>query len=108
MTEQDVLREMYYELLENRLEVILIPQRDPPNPGACLRAVCRSNADWYRELCGDYESRRRQQYRKFKTKVKRRHIIGVMEKQLASKTTQSKYAQWIKDYAQRRAAEYQL
>ena len=103
---RDALREMYWELMENRLEVILVPQREPPNRGACLRVACRSNADWYRQMCGDFPSRRRRQYRKFKTAVKRRHITRVLERMLAGKAVKSKYADWIIAYAENLDAEY--
>lgn len=96
---KQVLREMYWEFLEGHLEVMLIPMRDPPNPGACLRVATSVNCDWYRDLCGDFESARKQQYRHFKTRVKRREIERILRRLLAGKPMQGKYADWIIAYA---------
>lgn len=100
------LLEMQNELLENRLEVILIPQVNPPNVGACIRVAARSNCSWYQKMCGDFPSKRRYPYRKFKTAVKRRHIVKVLEKMIAGRDVKSKYADWITSYAERLDAEY--
>ena len=94
-----ILQEMYWDFCEGRLEVILVPQRDPPNPGACLRMATSANCDWYRELCGDFESARKRHYRHFKTRVKRREIDRVLRRLLAGKPTTGKYADWIIAYA---------
>lgn len=95
----DALREMYHEFIEKRLEVILIPQREPANVGACIRVASQNNCRWYRELCADFPSRRTRQYRKFKTKIKRRYITDIMERLLAGKKSKSAYADWITRYA---------
>ena len=97
-----ILREMYWEFLEGKLETILIPQRDPPNPGACLRISVSGNAPWYRDMCGDFESRRKRQYRKFKTRVKRRDIDRILRRLINGKPCAGMYADWITEYAKKR------
>lgn len=94
------LQEMQYELQSSRLEVILIPQCDPVNVGACVRAAVSFNCEWYRKLCADFESNRRRKYRKFKTKVKRKNIERILSRLIAGKESDSIYAEWIITYAQ--------
>ncbi|MBS1369754.1 MAG: hypothetical protein HPZ91_07325 [Lentisphaeria bacterium] len=94
------LQEMQYELQCSRLEVILIPQRDPVNVGACIRAAASFNCEWYRRLCADYESNRKRKYRKFKTRVKRKNIERILSRLIDGKESNSIYAEWIIAYAQ--------
>ena len=94
-----ILQEMYWEFMEGNLSVILVPQRDPPNPGACLRVAVSCNCDWYRDLCGDFESARKRQYRHFKTRVKRREIERILDRLLHDRPTHGKYAEWLLAYA---------
>lgn len=103
-----ILREMLFELQSNRLEVVLIPQRNPPNRGACLRAPVATNCHWYRELCGDFESCRRRHYRNFKTRVKRREIERILKRLIAGIPTDGIYADWIMEYAKRQLSEVQF
>ena len=63
-----VLSSMLHELQDNHLEVVLLPQYHPTNPGACIRVAVGHNCEWYRQLCADFESRRKTHYKKFKTK----------------------------------------
>ena len=100
--EHHALLEMLDELETQRLEVVLIPQPDPANPGACLRAVAAVNPAWYRRICAAFESRRKRHYRKFKTKVKRAEIRRVLAALCEKKTTQSIYAKWLLNEAARR------
>lgn len=101
-----VLCEMLYELQTNHLEVILVPQDDPANVGACNRLAVGFNCEWYRQLCDDYESHRRRKYKKFKTRIKRKHIEFVLQKMIAGVPVQSKYCKWITDYADKLENEY--
>ncbi len=94
-----VLREMLFELRNNRLAVALIPQRDPDNSGACVRVSISHNCCWYQQLCADFESARKRQYRKFKTKVKRREIMRILCRLIENKPCQSMYADWIVEYS---------
>lgn len=48
MCTKAVLCEMLYELQSNRLEVILVPQDEPANVGACTRMAVAFNCQWYR------------------------------------------------------------
>lgn len=98
---KEILSEMLYELESNYLEVILIPQRDPSNVGACNRAAISQNCQWYRDICGDYESRRKCQYRKFKTKIRRQSIRRILIRLIDGKPSTSKYVEWIINYAEK-------
>lgn len=103
---KDALRDMYYDFVERRLEVILVPQSDPPNVGACIRAASSSNCDWYRALCADFESKTSKKFRKFKTKVKRKEIERILKRLIDGKECNSMYADWILKYAESLSEEY--
>lgn len=68
MCTKAVLCEMLYELQSNRLEVILVPQDEPVNVGACIRVAVAFNCQWYRELCDAFESNRKRKYKNLKQK----------------------------------------
>ena len=101
------IREMYWDFCEQRLQTLLVPQRDPPNPGACLRISVSCNAPWYQDMWGDFESRRKRQYRKFKTRVKRRDIERILRRLIDGKPCAGIYADWIKNYAQTQKERYE-
>lgn len=50
-------------------------------------------------MCGDFESGRKRQYRKFKTKVKRRDIDRILRHLIAGHPVSGQYADWITEYA---------
>lgn len=91
---------MLHELRDNHLKVVLVPQRDPANIGACIRMAVEFNCDWYRELCSAFESKTCNKYNKFKTKVKRKHIENILVRMLSGKNVNSMYADWINNYAE--------
>lgn len=97
-----VLREMLNEFEDNHLEVILVPQSDPPNVGACLRAAAAHNCEWYRSLCSEFESRRKRQYKNYKTKIKRAAISRILKRLIDGRDCNSVYADWILEYARER------
>lgn len=82
-------RELLIELQASRLEVVLIPSRDPDCAmrGGMIRAVQEENAKWYQEFCGLYESARKDRirWRKFKTRIKRRETIQGLKEVIAGK-----------------------
>ena len=95
-----VLSSMLHELQDNRLEVVLLPQYHPTNPGACIRVAVGHNCEWYRQLCADFESRRKTHYKKFKTKVKRQRIETILMRMLSGEEVTGVYADWIRKYAE--------
>ena len=101
-----ILQEMLDELESRRLEVILVRQREPANPGACIRVASGCNCEWYRMLCGDFESQRRRRYRKFKTKVKRREIRRLLDRLISGRECRSVYADWLCRYARSVLEQY--
>ena len=103
-----ILYEMREKFCSNRLKVILIPDPDPPNIGACLRVASNSNTEWYREMCLDFPSCRKKQYRKFKTAVKRKSIERILNRLIEGKKSTSKYAQWILSYADSRLSDLNI
>lgn len=50
---------LYYDLLANRLEVILIPAPEPQYSGHMIRSVQNRNPKWYRDLYWSYNHFRR-------------------------------------------------
>jgi crotonobetainyl-CoA:carnitine CoA-transferase CaiB-like acyl-CoA transferase len=92
---QYVYAEMLYELQQNKLTVVLQPQHDPTNVGACVRLAIAHNCEWYRKLCADFESNRLRKYNNFKTKVKRKDIERILKRLIAGKSCSSIYARWI-------------
>lgn len=94
------LREMLFELQNNHLQVVLVKQINPPNPGACIRIVVSRNADWYRKLCSEFESKKKSKSIKFKTKVKRQRVFNILHRLIHGEEVKSKYAEWIMKYAE--------
>ena len=67
-------RALLNELDSNRLEVVLVPDRQSCGYGndfRRLRAVQSQNAEWYREFCRLYASSSHPQRRRFDTLIKR-------------------------------------
>ena len=91
-------KELLADLLDSRLEVVLIPSRDPECAmrGGMIRAVQERNAQWYREFCEQYPSHRRWQNRKGRTRIKRRDTIRGLNELIAGKCN-SIYAQRLKE-----------
>ena len=95
-----VLSSMLHELQDNRLEVVLLPQYHPTNPGACVRVAVGHNCEWYRKLCSEFESNTKRKYKKFQTKVKRQHIETILMRMLSGEEVTGVYADWIRKYAE--------
>jgi hypothetical protein len=76
-----VAEHLLNELESNYLEVVLIPAPDRRHSGHCVRAVQSANADWYRDFCNKYPSRRKGF--KTRTRIKRRETIKALEKILS-------------------------
>lgn len=94
-----VLQDMRYELQSSRLEVILVPRQFNNHGGCKLRAAQGTNCDWYRQLCSEFESSRRQKYKKFKTKIRRKNIESALDRLCSGKQSKSDYADWLIAYA---------
>jgi hypothetical protein len=101
-------RELLADLQCSRLEVVLIPSRDPDCAmrGGMIRAVQEQNADWYRKFCGLYETTGKKRWRraKFQTKIKRRETIYGLE-QLIEGKCESQYADRLKMFIVRQQEE---
>lgn len=78
---RDAAREMAEDLKARRLEVALVPAPRPRHFGHQIRAVVDENPLWYRQLCAEVSSLRRD-YRgaKFKTAIKRLESIKALER----------------------------
>jgi len=105
-----LLDEMYYELSSERLEVCLIPSRDPEVAayGGMIRAVTSRNPAWYRSLCNDYPCTRakKRKGKKDYTKIKRRDILKILERMIRNKKSNSIYAEQMLDVAKDRKELY--
>lgn len=68
------------ELERSRLEVVLVPSRDPQTAarGGMIRCAVDRNPLWYRELCAGSESQRRGKRRLFQTLIKRRGTLRAL------------------------------
>lgn len=93
---------MLSDLQACRLEVILVPSRDPDCAmrGGMIRAVQEQNADWYRNFCKQFPSNRRWQNRKGRTKIKRRDTERGLRELIAGKC-ETQYAQRLHSFIER-------
>lgn len=91
------------EMLDNVLEVVLVPTRTFVNECGCIRAVQSRNADWYRKLCARYASprTRKGQVRSCKadTRVRRQNILRVLRRLIRGDTSRSTYVRDILEAA---------
>jgi hypothetical protein len=71
---------MREELLESRLEVALVPSRDPQTAarGGRIRVAVQQNPEWYRELCAGHPSNRRGKRALFQTRIKRQLTLKAL------------------------------
>lgn len=92
------------EFEAHNLAVMLVPQRDPPNPGACLRVAVSRNATWYRRFCARHPSSRRRRNLCPDTCIRRREISRLLARLLAGLPCRSKYADELLALARRRGA----
>jgi hypothetical protein len=88
MDASELFREAVHSLLAElegaRLDVVLIPAPEPRHSGHCIRVAAEYNADWYRELCAEYQSsRRRNRLNDNDTRIKRKDTIRALERALA-------------------------
>jgi hypothetical protein len=84
---------MYYDLLNNKLEVYLIPSINPDraNNGCCSRQVATSNPVWYRNFCSLFLDKRK------KTIIKRKDILEFLNRLKGGKAIKSKYLPYLED-----------
>jgi hypothetical protein len=79
------IEDMYFELLGNKLEVVLIPAPDTRHSNHCIRAVQYANPKWYQDFCAMYPTSRARG--KLSTIIKRRETISALEKIMQGATT---------------------
>jgi len=93
----DTLKIMLFQMETERLEVSLIPHPDieKAQAGAKIRYVENQNPEWYRLLCALYQSTapRYKRCTKFHTKIKRQHIMSILERLIKGMNVNSKYAE---------------
>lgn len=89
------LTEMLYELQSNRLEVILVPQEEPVNCGACIRVPKRMNCEWYREFCECFPGKPKKNSRKLNTKIRRKETIRLLKRLISGQEVKSKYKDYL-------------
>lgn len=108
---REVFNHMIYELESNRLEVFLMPAPAPAFPGHQIRAVESQNPEWYRYLCRQYQSNRNSRKGKHKkhgdTKIKRRHILYILQHLADGKTVDSKYKKFLISIAKKMEEEFE-
>lgn len=105
-TLENELKSMYDEMLENTLEVVTIPARNPMYCNHKVRAVLNSNPDWYRKLCREFPSRckaHRNRKNKFDTRIKRQQVLSF----LLNPTNNYKYKDAILEIAKNRLDNYE-
>ncbi len=93
---------MYYELLNEKLEVCLIPSLIPEiaADGGCRRAVVQANPQWYRDLCGMYPRDGSTNRKNPRTIVKRQYTLKVLFRLKNGYNSRSKYAPYLRDIAE--------
>lgn len=106
---RDAARIMYYELLHNHLEVVLIPSFDPDVAmrGGKIRIAVSHNAQWYQEFCADYPKRRSvPRFRKLPdTAIKRAHTLRALQ-EIANGKAETLYAQRLLPVIIKRNGQY--
>src|SRR5262249_22352957 len=78
----ELAAQLYDDLREHRLEVVLVPSRDPDCAlrGGMIRAVQSKNPKWYSEFCERYPtSRYRVRRHKSDTLIKRQHTLRALK-----------------------------
>jgi hypothetical protein len=75
------LKDMLGELESGWLEVVLTPSRfqECAKRGGKIRVTQNQNAEWYKNLCGQFTSRRGRQKRLHDTLLKRKNVIRVLK-----------------------------
>lgn len=101
-------RTMLSDLLASRLEVVLIPSRDPDCAmrGGMIRAVQEQNCDWYRSFCREFPSNRKWQNKKGRTKIKRRDTERGLRELIAGRC-ETQYADRLSSFIARAMANEQ-
>lgn len=99
-------RELLTDLRSSRLEVVLIPSRDPDCAmrGGMIRAVQEQNADWYRQFCKQSPSNRKWQNKKGRTKIKRAQVERGLKELIAGRC-KSQYADRLRAFIVRQQEE---
>lgn len=95
------LEEMYYELLENRLEVSLLPSEDADNAkdGRMIRAAYNQNPLWYKTLCSNHIRSGTENNKNPKTIIKRRNVLQLLANMVKNKKSCSSYTDYLVDIA---------
>jgi hypothetical protein len=96
---KDAYNFLYYDLVSNTLEVVLVPsQKDDIGS---IRAVCSKNPAWYQDLCKMYlRSDQSPRKKKKRTIVKRIEVLRVLDRLRKGKSTRSQFLWYLHDIAQ--------
>jgi len=98
--ELEALDGMLGALQNNRLEVILIPDKQINNAvrGKKIRMVVQVNAEWYRRVCADFPNARERKNRAFDTAITRRETLSSLNRMLRTKIASFVYDHRILKY----------
>lgn len=93
ISKQQIYEYMYYDLLSNKLDVYLVPSKNPDRAsnGCCVRNVASTNPKWYQEFCSLFLDKRK------KTIIKRKGTLILLSRLKDGKTTISKYLPYLED-----------
>lgn len=95
---KDAYNFLYYDLISNRLDVMLVPsQKDDLGS---IRVVCSKNPYWYQDLCKMYlRSDQSIRKKKKRTIIKRIEIIRKLDTLRKGGKIKSKYLWYLEDVA---------
>ncbi|WP_269526509.1 hypothetical protein [Coraliomargarita parva] len=91
------------ELESQQLQVCLAPATEPKHEGHQVRVVMERNPPWYRRLCESFPSSRAGRIR---TRVKRQHILRLLDRLAAGERLDSQYVPNLERYAAEKAGEF--
>ena len=108
------IKEMLYELEENRLKVCLVPSEDEQcaKDGGMIRAATSINPVWYQELCAMYPPMNWKKgngfnKKKKRTILKRYNILQILRRMIKYKKSKSMHAEYLLDIAKDRKESYE-
>ena len=99
--------ELLGELESNRLEVAIVPAREPRHETHCVRVAIGQNPAWYRRLCARHPSSRRRAKTAPDTRIRRRDVLALLGRLAAGQSTRSRYAaELFKEAARRESCPF--
>ena len=107
---KDMFKYMYYDLLSNRLDVVLVPSKYPAiaADGGCIRVAVTRNPTWYQSFCLRYKRNPLSKRKKPRTIIKRRETLSLLEGLMEGKDMKSKYLDHLTEIAKSLSEEMNL